>query len=102
MTRFNKTATLRTGDFTRLHTSFSRKMRVTINKLNGEPVPNPAGPITELQGLAGGVIPAESGSFDIRMALRQCIPVGIVRGRLAGSGGQTADIEYTVLSGLDA
>ena len=93
-----KTATLGTGDFTRLHT---RPLRVTIDTINGEP-PSPAGPLTELQGLIGGVRATPSRTVDISMLRRQCIPVGIVRGRLQGSGNLSADIGYTVRTGGDA
>jgi hypothetical protein len=97
----HKTETLRTGDFTRLHTTSTRPLRVTIDKINGEP-PSPASPLTELQGLKGGVIKTESRTVDISMTRAQCIPVGIVRGRLRGSGNLTANIEYTVRTGQDA
>ena len=97
----HKTATLRTGDFTRLHTTAARPLRVTIDTINGEP-PSPAGPITELQGLIGGVSATDSRTVDISMLRRQCIPVGIVRGRLQGGGNLSADIEYTVRTGGDA
>ncbi len=96
-----KKETLRTGDFTRLHTTSSRPLRVTIDKINGEP-PSPAGPLTELQGLIGGIAATPSRTVDISMLRRQCIPVGIVRGRLQGSGNQTAEIDYTVRTGGDA
>ena len=101
MTVFHKTATLKTGDFTRLHTSTSRKMRLNIDTINGEP-PNPAGFLPELQGLARGVSVKVTGAFSISMTTGQCIPIGIIRGRAPGSGDLTLEIAYTVRSGLDA
>jgi hypothetical protein len=83
MSVFRKTATLRTGDFTRLHTAVSRPLRLTIDTINGEP-PSPAGFIPELQALVGGVAARVTGGFQITMTRLQCIPVGIVRGRVLG------------------
>jgi hypothetical protein len=101
MTVFHKTETLVTGDFKRLHTSTSRKMRLTIDTINGEP-PNPGGFIPELQGLVGGVLPRVTGGFAISMTTAQCIPIGIIRGKAPGTGPLTLEIAYTVRSGLDA
>ncbi|MDB5598244.1 MAG: hypothetical protein JWN71_288 [Xanthobacteraceae bacterium] len=101
MTVFHKRETLRTGDFKRLHTSTSRKMRLTIDTINGEP-PNPGGFIPELQGLVGGVAPRVTGGFAISMTTAQCIPIGIIRGKAPGNGDLTLNIAYTVRSGLDA
>jgi hypothetical protein len=90
--------------FRNLHTAGPVKLRVTIDKINGQDANVEIAQI-QLRGLRNGVRAFDSEEpFEIRMTAGQCTPVGIVRAKVIGGGGPggTVSIDYTVRTGVDA
>jgi hypothetical protein len=88
--------------FRTLHTAAPVKLRVTIDKINGQPASVEILQI-QLRGLRNGVRAFDSPDpFEIKMTAGQCTPVGIVRAKILGGSNQSATVDYTVRTGVDA
>ena len=96
-----KQALIDSTRFRNLYTAGPIKLRVTIDKINGQPA-GAESPQLQLKGLKHGVNGFISPDpFEIRMTALQCTPIGIVRAKLTG-GGQSVSVDYTVRTGVHA